>query len=155
MAPNDEDLGDESAKSSRDEMYRQIGMYIYWFSQLEYALRIVAAQHLGLTDGQTGWLMPMIDFASICGLCRAQLQTQPAEGREKGLDLINQTFKANEDRIRIAHGLWSESGSFHMSRSSFKYGIHFSDLGELQRKAEEVRRLFHQIFGFFIKPSGV
>src|SRR5437667_3512135 len=88
MASNDKDLGDDSAPSSQDQIFRRIGMYIYWFSQLEYMLRIVATRHLGLTDGQAGWLMPVIDFASLCNLCKAHIEMGPVEIRPKSLELI-------------------------------------------------------------------
>ena len=150
MAPDNEDLSDKSPQSSRDEVFRSIGMYVYWFSQLEYVLRIVAVELLGLSSEQAGGVMPVIDFASICGTCRAHIHKVPAESREKGLELIKRAFQVNEDRIRVAHGFWSKGGALHVSRSSFKRGMHFSEPGELQRKAEEVKALTDQIWDLFL-----
>lgn len=139
------------------QKFEAIGKYIYRFSHLEGVLRVVAQNLLKLSTEQFHGLMPVIDFAALCSICKAQILKSDPERVIKGVALINRAHKCNEDRIRIAHGHWFSIddgfGAFHSSRSTLKSSLYFSEAGELEQKADEVADLSEEIWDFFLAPK--
>jgi hypothetical protein len=125
--------------AEQDELFRSIGMYIYRYSQLDYMLRIALYRLLGLSVEQAGSILPMLDFAAVCRACKAQLQERP--DNKKALDLISSALRVNDDRVRVAHGSWTEIGVLHVSRGNARLGLYFSEASELRKKADEIRAL--------------
>jgi hypothetical protein len=156
--------GDQDDCSGRprdwtDEAYRLIGMYIFWFSRLDDAVRIVAADLVGLSDKQRDSLMPAIDFAAACNICKAQIKEKLSDASERdlALKLIGRALSANDDRVRVAHGYWlnleGQPAAVHISRRTFRSEPHFSKPGELLEKIDELRELTYLIWNTFIVES--
>jgi hypothetical protein len=157
MADNQDSSG--RPRDWTDEAYRVIGMYIFWFSRLDDAVRIVAADLVGLTDKQRDSLMAVIDFASACNICKAQIKEKLSDDSERdlALKLIDRALRANEDRVRVAHGYWlfkeGQPVAVHTSRRTLRQEPHFSKPGELLRTIDDLRRLTYLIWDKLITES--
>ena len=138
--------------------FNQIGLYIYWFSRLENAVRVAMTRMLALNDHQSSRLLPLLDFASVCRICKAEIDINRGENsdhREILKDLINKALKTIEDRNRIAHGYWFYGDedtpvAIHSSRTTLQDTVYFGRPGELVDKANELRQLSKQIWDYMV-----
>ncbi|WP_431203579.1 hypothetical protein ACQ86E_33545 [Bradyrhizobium betae] len=146
-----------STDGSTDELekFKQIGLYVYWFSQMENAVRTAACDMLALSDLQRNRLMPVVDFVSMCKICQAEVARTMKDDPQRGFleELIKRALKVVEDRNRIAHGYWYDHdgtpAAIHASRTTFTDGPYFTRPGELVEKTAEVRKLYEQIWDHF------
>lgn len=139
--------------------FEAIGKYIFYFSHLEQVVRVVAKELLGLSDDQYHGVMPVIDFAGACNVCKAEISKEKLPLPQVGpaLDLINRALKCNEDRIRVAHGSWrlglGAAVASHVSRTTLRETHYFSNPGELDEKAEALKVLAGNLWDFFLSPE--
>jgi hypothetical protein len=142
-----------------DEAYGLIGRYIFWFSRLDDAVRIVAADLVGLTDKQRDSLLAVVDFASVCNVCKAQIKEKLSDDSERdlALKLIDRALGANDDRVRVAHGYWlfseGQAVAVHTSRRTLRQEPHFAKPGELLKRIDELRGLTLLIWDKLIVAS--
>src|SRR5579864_3701423 len=115
-----EQAAEASSPDDPDELYRSIGLYIFWFSQLDRVVQYAACDLLGLSDKQAAGLLPVIDFRAVCHICLAKIPEQFSEkaAREQACGLIKAALNVNDDRNRVAHGHWDEKSraAVHASR---------------------------------------
>ena len=137
----------------KDQLYRSIGMYVYWFSRLDAIVHLVAQKLLGLSTEQFNCVMPVIDFVSACNICKAQIPTKlEAAKAKRGLKLIDDALAVNGDRTRVVHGLWfytEGSHAIHASKGKLEHAAYFEQPGELTSKALKLEELSHEIFRLF------
>ena len=144
-------------EQTREKLYRAIGRFVYEFSRLEGEVKNCGQKLLGLSEDQFWGIMPAVDFAAACNLCRAALDRRAtiesntsAVDVKKSRDLFSEALRVNEDRIRVVHGIWLSThdvtGSFHSSRNKFELLQYFATPDELERKADQIHKLTSQLF---------
>jgi hypothetical protein len=94
------------------------------------------------------------DFALTCTIAQTILSESVAPGKSKNFEtFINKCRSLNEDRVRVAHGLWviaNEEGVLqHISRQKLQISPHFKEptvLAGLADNAAVLRFELAQIF---------
>lgn len=118
-------MTNEEQKGTAHATYLAIGRFIFEFSQLEYALRFYVAQEANISDKHFEAIMTH-DFALLCTSAEEILGPgfTNEDGEKRFRQFIKSCKKLNNERVRVAHGLWvpfKEGGTVHhTSRSSLK-----------------------------------
>jgi hypothetical protein len=115
----------EEQNELAEKTYRSIGQFMYEFSQTEYTIRHHLAQQLKPDDIFFAAVVQSYDVGLLCNVTKQVVKASMTVERATVIEsLINQFMKLNEDRIRVAHGLWMphHSGGVvqHVSRNSLE-----------------------------------
>jgi hypothetical protein len=154
--PNDADAP-RREEVRKKQTFELIGAFFFRFSQLEFTIRVFLAARLNLTDEQFDVVTSPYDFRMLCAVTEAiSIQQFPSEKNN-----IEKYFKRclalNDDRVRIAHGLWTDSGrglaARHVARTSLKPEFYFEDPNELIKLIKTAERLMPQLLFFASVPT--
>jgi hypothetical protein len=119
------------------------------FSQLDFTIRFVLARRLGIPDEYFDIVTAPYDFAMLCTVTRELICKQLPHRTRDVEKLFNKCRKLNDDRVRVAHGMWSlgRDGlvARHIQRSSLQPQYFFEKRNELGRLAEEAQRLMQAV----------
>ena len=131
------------------EGHRAIGRFLSEFSQLDFTIRFVLAKRLGIGDEYFDIVTSPYDFAMLCNVTREVVTKQIPEKAKDIEKIFNECHKLNEDRVRVAHGMWSlgEEGlvARHIQRRSLEPKYFFENRGELGKLADEAQRLMQSV----------
>src|SRR5258707_11160640 len=126
-----------------DKTYRAIGRFMYEFSQVEYSLRHVVGDELGIKEAQFEAVTTSFDVGVLCNLATSVFRER--QNAEKIKALINRFRALNNHRQRVAHGLWMpflDGGSVHYTaRTSLKGSSHKQQADALEVLADEALSL--------------
>jgi hypothetical protein len=123
-------------------LYQAIGKFVYQFSQLEYAIRHLLSDLLELTPDQFHVVTASYDFAVLCRVTAAFIQTllTPDEPISKEVsEIFNKCFRVNDARVRLVHGTWDDKGAHHVSRTSLTPAAHFTSVQEITDITEKTK----------------
>jgi hypothetical protein len=98
---------------NRDRLYRQIGEFMFVFSQMEFALRLALARALNInvTSDAFDAVIGGFDFFRLCRVTERILLATPKPGRisdEKIRTIVANCMKVNDERNRVdyLHRYW-------------------------------------------------
>ena len=134
-----------NALSEEDRFYCAIGRFIFEFSQLEYSIRHYVANAISLREQYFNSIMTH-DFALLCNIARSVFSQQLSAAQAQNLKkLLSNCLSLNDDRNKVAHGLWvisRDGGRLHyVSRGKFEASSYFHEVDGLIRKADFARDL--------------
>jgi hypothetical protein len=130
----------------QDRVYREIGRFIFEFSQLEYTLRYYVADMARVDDQYFDIMTSAFDFAKLCSALVA-LSAKEKGGRPDPVlkDLVAACHEINTVRIRVLHGLWvvgsGNDRAIHTSRNSMKGEVYFDTPGDLDDQSNRRNKL--------------
>jgi hypothetical protein len=130
--------------NGHEKFFSAIGRFIYEFSQLEFWLKCIIANTIGLESEHVEPILTH-DFAMICTILETLVAPRLSDAQATKLKQLVKTCRSlNDDRVRIAHGFWvmgSEgSGSLHhISRQKLKAAEHFQEAEVIASKADEIQ----------------
>ena len=132
-------------KERKSKVFSSIGAFTFQFSQLEFTIRSLLGRMLKLTELQFDAVTAPYDFAILCTVTKIIL-TQNFQPRENEIKIIfNKCRELNDNRVRIAHGLWSDDGrkisTRHVPRQNLVANQFFEDSNELAQLTETAQRL--------------
>jgi hypothetical protein len=131
------------------EGYQAIGRFLSEFSQLDFTIRFVLARRLGISDEYFDIVTSPYDFAMLCNVTRELICKQLPQKKRDIEKLFNECLKLNENRVRVAHGMWTlgQEGlvARHVQRRSLQPQYFFDKRNELGRLAEEAQRLMQAV----------
>jgi hypothetical protein len=133
-------------------LYQSIGHFVFNFSRFEDVVRGRYVAHLEFNDTQRQFVMPAMDFAFVCGSCKLLFEKTYSGKKLKTLTaILNEGLKINTTaRIPLAHGSWylnrPAGFSVHSSRNKLEERNFFSKPGELDKLAERLLVLRHQLW---------
>ena len=131
------------------EGHRAIGRFLSEFSQLDFTIRFVLAKRLGIGDEYFDIVTSPYDFAMLCNVTREVVTKQIPEKAKDIEKIFNECHKLNEDRVRVAHGMWSlgEEGlvARHVQRRSLEPKYFFENRSELSKLADAAQRLMQSV----------
>jgi hypothetical protein len=141
-----------------DETYRQIGRFFHRFSQLEFSLRFGLSFLIGVQHDVFDAAMAPYDIAQLCNVAKSVGKKRLTAAQSKNLDkLMGEIFDLNADRVRIAHGTWSDGNSGmanrHVSRTSLEAKSYYGKPGELAALADRAEALKERVMASLF-PSG-
>ena len=131
-----------------NELFRAIGEFIFWFSQLEFTIKGRLAGALKLHDDRLFEIVNgPYDFAMLCTVTRETLSLGADNTTERIRDYFSECHKLNhEARVIIAHGSWTLDGALHISRNSLKATFHFGKPGQIKKYTTDAKRLMRELF---------
>lgn len=153
--------------NSQTAVYREIGRFIFTFSQLEFLMRQSLAAALDIRHPIFDAVISPIDFSLLCRVIPTVLKAtldpkKSAKYRIK--ELFNRCSKINDQRVRIAHGTWSwnegkedRPNLRHVSRQSLQDNYYFEHVDDIRVAADEVEALrarIIEILGFIQRSKG-
>jgi hypothetical protein len=153
----------EEVEAERDNLrrlYIAVGQFVFEFSQLEFMIRHLLGEVLGLNDDRFYAITSPYDFASLCRVTQNVMRTVPGctdEERSELDDIFKGCLKVNEDRVHVAHGTWFISeeglGTRHVSRTSLEPKVYYSRIGEIDTVSDEIAKLKSRLVHFLIGPQ--
>lgn len=125
-----------------------IGAFIYGFSQLEFTLKAILANHLKLADEHFDIVLGDTDFGRICTMLEATGALRFAnDGNKlaKMQKLISRARALNNQRVIIAHGTWSPAKdglvARKVNRQNLRAAQHLQTPEEIKSLAEQTEEL--------------
>lgn len=129
--------------------WQAIGRFLSEFSQLDFTIRFVLARRLGIPDEYFDIVTAPYDFAILCNVTRELICKQLPHRKKVIEKLFNDCLKLNDERVRVAHGMWTlgREGlvARHVQRRSLQPQYFFDKRNELGRLAEEAQRLMQAV----------
>jgi hypothetical protein len=134
------------ANEDRDDLYRQIGRFVFEYSQLEFSLRRVLRRKMGVKLEYDHLMVAGFDFAKVCFAIKELSALEEGGTPDPSLaKVISGCLKINELRVAVVHGRWSSSlggdGVVHVPRSSMKRTMMLDKEGDLDRYANAIEKL--------------
>ncbi len=125
--------------------YLAIGRFVFEFSQLEYTLKHHIAEAADLNERFIDPIMTH-DFALLCTAAKQILgEAMDDERKERLNKIIGECYSLNQERVRVAHGLWvpfREGGVVnHVARSNLKSNRSIGQAEHLESQADRARDL--------------
>lgn len=132
--------------------YAELGEFMVEFSQLEFSIRAVIGGYLKIPSDLVNPILSEYQFVSLCRvwkLLKNKFHPDTIEGAKKTL---SELLALNEQRVRIAHGLWTPGvetlEASHIAKSSGRVNTYYSEPGELKSLTRECQRLMQEVIGF-------
>lgn len=148
------ELGDKVSEHSQmmHSGYAELGEFMVEFSQLEFSIRAVIGGYLKIPSDLVNPILSEYQFVSLCRvwkLLKNKFHPDTIEGTKKAL---SELLTLNEQRVRIAHGLWTPGvetlEASHIAKSSGRANTYYSEPGELKSLTRECQRLMQEVIGF-------
>jgi len=131
--------------------YSELGEFVVEFSQLEFSIRAAIGGYLNIPSDLINIMLSEYQFLSLCRVWKLLVNKFHPDRIERTKKTCNELLKVNEQRVRVAHGLWTPGvetiEALHVSRGSGKIGAYFSEPGELKSLTYECQRLMQEIMG--------
>lgn len=129
--------------------YRLIGQFISEYSQLEFTVKAILFGQLRLPEDYFDIVTAPYDFAMLCTVTKELLCKQFPDRKQSIDRLFKDCRKLNEERVRVAHGLWTQGRegpiARHVSRGSLEPKYHFERGDSLSKLTAEAQRLMQQV----------
>jgi len=144
----------DNSKQETDETCRAIGRFIYEFSQTEYTIRHYLALEIKLDEQHFDAIVGSYDVALLCTVATKVFHdTRDKENAEQIEKIIKEFRRLNDERNRVAHGLWvpfKDGGTIHhVARSSLTSKAHSAQavaLEKLAGQANDIRAKLESAF---------
>jgi len=144
--------------ADRARVFEAIGRFIFQFSQLEFTIRVFLATQLRLSDEEFDAVTAPYDFRMLCAVAQAISLLRFPEQKKDIESLFGRCLALNDDRVRVAHGLWSDSigggmAARHVARSSLKARHYFENPGDVAKLADNAQSLMAGVLFVLGVPS--
>lgn len=150
------DSPDDAEEKMLASLFHDIGKFMFRFSQLEFTIRHMLADVLNVSDEQFTATTGMYDFRMLCTVTCQMLKLKHVDkdGLHGRIDKIfNDCQSLNNDRVRIAHGLWvygvGGPGVVHVNRQTLQSKRFFDKPGSAAARSGEAQRLMAMMLAGF------
>jgi hypothetical protein len=123
-----------------EKTYRAIGRFIFEFSQVEHTIRHYVGESIGLSGKYFSDIVESYDIAMLCMVAKLK-------------PLISNFRALNDNRVRVAHGLWMpflDGGTVHHTSRRLKREVKPNQAAFLEKLADEacyIRAEMERAFG--------
>jgi hypothetical protein len=136
----------EPEQAPEEKTYRAVGRFMFEFSQVEYAIRHYLAEEIGLSEE---YFVAVVESYEVGILCSVDMEvfakSRSKESASRIKHHLNHFRGIDEERKRVAHGLWvpsQEGESVHyVSHSDPKPTLSTNQVDALEQLADETRAL--------------
>jgi hypothetical protein len=129
--------------------FQLISEFIFNFSQLKFTMRVMLSGLLKLNEEQFNVVTSPYDFAKLCSVTQTVMIQQHPSKKTDIETVFNKCRTLNDDRVRIAHGLWTDAEHglvvHHVARNSLKTQSFFENPGALQQLADRAQQLMGEV----------
>lgn len=133
----------------RDKAYRELGEFIFEFSQLDFTIRVALAARLELSDELFDIVTAPYDFAMLCTVTRRLMVLAWPEKKANITKVFKRCQALNQKRVHVAHSLWTHGDEAlearHVARSSLEAEYYFSQPGALRTLSREAQSLLQAV----------
>src|SRR5258707_3825052 len=95
-----------SDQAAAEKTYRAIGRFIYEFSQVEFTIRFYLAEEIGLKAEHFTAIVESYDVGVLTNVAKEVFNARGVEEGAKIKKLLGRFYDLNDERKRVAHGLW-------------------------------------------------
>jgi hypothetical protein len=99
-----------------EKTYLAIGRFMFEFSQMEYAVRALLGEEIGLKEQYFSAVMESYDVAQLIRIAKDVFEKSRGDDATMICNLLNRFFDMISERNRVAHGLWvpfMDGGTMH------------------------------------------
>lgn len=134
----------------RSAIYREIGRFVFEYSQLEFDLRRYFRSKVGISLEHNDIMTAGFDFSKLVNALIAASAIEEGGTPDPVLEKhLKACFKVNDTRIAVVHGRWSSTyggdRAFHVSRNSMKQQKLFEYEGDLDELSHGIVKLRAEI----------
>jgi hypothetical protein len=157
------DISGQDLLDEAERTYRAIGRFMFEFSQTEYTLRSALGEEV-LKDSKRHFaVVEVLDAVTLCNVAKQVFRASRADEAASRIETeINRFLALNQERVRVAHGLWIpyfKGGMVrHVSRSSLKAVVHPGQAEALEKlgvEAGEIRTRLHAAVLALPEPKSI
>jgi hypothetical protein len=142
----------------KEQVFRLIGQFIFWFSQLEFTIRVRLSAELGLKEQLFDLVIAPYDFAVLCKVASKVLTHRHPEGEADFKRVFNECRRLNDERVRIAHGTWTHGAeglsARHTARGTLEAKFFYEKPDALVELAQTAKRLMRDVIEAPRQPKG-
>jgi hypothetical protein len=144
------DMEGDTDVEAIEEIQRRIfsiGEFICEFSQLEFTIRVLLHKLLELNDEQFDIVTSPYDFRMLCKVTEEIIKNKYPEKTKNCENFFKSCLAINDERVRIAHGLWCGFGDSvrHVSRGTLKAKHYYENSEDLPKLINTVQILIQKI----------
>jgi hypothetical protein len=143
-----------------ERTYRAIGRFMFEFSQMEYAIRELLGEEIGLQEQSSSLAMESY-VAKLIDIAIEEFRKSRGDDATSIWRLLNRFRDMNDERNRVAHGLWvpfKDGGTVHYTSRKKPTPARLTDQAEhLEKLSDELCQLradFEREAGNFLKLRG-
>jgi hypothetical protein len=130
----------------KSDLYREIGRFVFEYSQLEFDLRRIFRKKIGIDFEHDDIMTVGFDFAKLCAaLIAASAIEEDGEADPILKKLLGRCHKINDVRVAVVHGRWSSTfggdRAIHVARGSMKQQPMFEYEGDLDEHSDAIVKL--------------
>jgi hypothetical protein len=137
-----------------EKTYRAIGRFIFEFSQVEHTIRHYVGESIGLNGKYFSDIVESYDIAMLCNIAESVFEKSLHKNMVAKLKPLISNFRAlNDNRVRVAHGLWMpflDGGTVHHTSRRLKREVKPNQAAFLEKLADEacyIRAEMERAFG--------
>jgi hypothetical protein len=145
--------------AAAEKTYRAIGRFVFEFSQAEYTIRHHLAEEIGLAEEHFVAVVMTYDVAMLCTVATEVFNKSREKWKDNAAEiekLIKVFRRLNDERNRVAHGLWvpwRDGGTVHHVPRNLKPSSFADQAAALEKLADEAARTgFKLQNAFFYTP---
>jgi hypothetical protein len=135
----------EGEDVAAEQTYRAIGRFVFEFSQVEYTIRYYLAQEISLKEDHFSAVAESYDVAMLISVAIEVFKRSRGDNSGTIFKLLNKFRGLNDERKRVAHGLWvpfKDGGTVHyVSRNRLKPSQFTDQAKVLEQHANELCQL--------------
>jgi hypothetical protein len=131
-----------------NKLFKAIGEFIFWFSQLEFTIKARLAGALKLEEKLFDVIIGPYDFAMLCTVTKEMLSLDASEDTQKRIKTyFGECHSLNQKaRLIVAHGSWTLGGVRHVSRGTLKASVHFEKPQQIDKYTAQAKLLMRSLF---------
>lgn len=134
----------------KSDLFREIGRFVYEYSQLEFDLRKIFRKKVGIDFEHDDIVTAGFDFAKLCtALVAASAIEEDGDADPLFKKLMGKRHEVNTVRIAVVHGRWSSTfggdRAIHVARGSMKQQRMFEYEGDLDEHSDGIVKLRAEI----------
>lgn len=149
---------EQQIESEKARDFQRIGEFVFWFSQLEFTIKVRLSAALGLSDNLFDAVTAHYDFAILCTVAIKVLLAKFPQREASIKKLFKDCRKLNDERVGISHGLWTHRGhrlvARHVARGTLEPRYLYGDPAVFPKLIEKARGLMGDVFRVTLDETG-
>ena len=145
-------------EEQKGRVFQLIGQFIFWFSQLEFTIRVRLSAELGLEQKLFDFVVAPYDFTVLCTVASKVLTHRHPDGEADFRKVFNECRRLNDERVRIAHGTWTHGAegfsARHTARQTLDAKFFYEKPDVLVELTQTAERLMRDVIEAPRRPKG-
>jgi len=135
----------QAENEAAEKTYRAIGRFMFEFSQVEYTIRHYLAEEIGLKEEHFSAVVESYEVGALITVAIEVFKKSRGDDAAPIWKLLNKFRGMNDERKRVAHGLWvpfKDGGTVHyVARNKLSPSQFTDQANELEQRADDLCQL--------------